>query len=363
MNVLRGLGTAFCSFLLFLAISVLSLAFLLNSTVLNPKFMNEQINKLDTSALTRDIVDDELKEQLPQGSDLLLDISINTIKKEDALIKSQVTTVINDAYAYFLGEKDTLQLSVSLKAIKQDLKNTVWDTAVEYLRTKTANMSEAQFKSYALSIIDQIPLETLPAEIKALPQSTRNEVIILYIKDMVGRATFEGSSFGLSAQAKSEVKNTVQQYFNDYIDEIPDSWALDESAIGRENMKSLADAKTYIGYFKLGYIWLIVLIAVLAGLIFLINWSDLKTSTRSLGIDLLIFGALDLAGVLVMKSLSLMTSIPGYNDVPVSLQNWIQGVVSDVTGIIMKFSIAVIIIGALLLTVSFFVRGREKAAG
>jgi hypothetical protein len=359
MNVLRGLGTVVCSLLLFLAISVLSVAFLLNSTVLSPKFMNAQIEKLDTSEIARDLIDDDLKDQLPQNSEFLLDVSVIIIKNEDALIKTQVTDVINDAYAYLLGDTDTLQLSISLAAIKQDLKDTIWDTAIAYLKSKTANMTEAEFNAYILDIADQVPQDTLPAELLALPQAVRDEVIIQYIGALGGRGLFDSGSFGLTPEAAGEVKNTVQKYFNEYIDQIHDTYTIDESVIGSDAVNALQDARTGIGYFKMAYIWLYVFILVMAGLIFLINWSDIRTSLRALGIDLLIFGVLDMAGILVIRSLSLASTIPGFSDWPVTLQNSMQGFVSDVTVKMMVFSIVVVLIGIILLTVSFFVRGRE----
>lgn len=362
MKVLRILGTTVFSFLLFLAISVLSIAFLLNSTVLNPKFVNTQIEKLDTSEIARDLIDEQLKAQLPQSSDFLMEISVSILEKESNLIKAQITPAISDAYAYLLGDKDTLQLSISLVAIKQDLKTTIWDTAIKYLQTKTADMSEAELNRYVLDIASQIPPETYPAELMILPQTTRDQIVSMYIKDLAGRGQFNPTAFGLSANTKDEVKNTVQEYLNSYIEEIDDTYTIDESTIGADGMNTLNDARTYIGYFKLGYFWLYVVIVVLAGLIFLINWNDVRASMRSLGIDLLVFGVLDLLGILVMKSLSLMTSIPGYNDVPVSVQNWIQGVVSDITSIMMTFSIAVMVIGAVLLTVSFIIK-KPQAAG
>jgi hypothetical protein len=361
MNVLKGLGTAVCSILLFLAISVLSVAFLLNSTILSPKFMNAQIEKLDTSEIARGFIDDEVKEQLPRGSEFLVDVSVNIIKNEDARIKTQITSIINNAYAYLLGDADTLQLSISLADIKQDLKATIWDTAIAYLKAKTANMTDAEFKAYALSIADQIPANTFPMELQTMPKNMRDEVITQYIESLGGKGIFESSTFGLSPKAAEEVKNTVQQYLNEYIDQIKDTYDIDESVMGSDAMDTWQDIRTGIGYFKMAYIWLYVFILVMAGLIFLINWSDVRTSMRSLGIDLLIFGVLDLAGILVIRSLSLAGTIHGFNDWPVALQNSMQGLVSDVTGKMMVFSIVVVIIGIVLLTVSFFVKKPETA--
>jgi hypothetical protein len=100
----------------------------------------------------------------------------------------------------------------------------------------------------------------------------------------------------------------------------------------------------------------------MAGLIFLINWKNVKVSARTLGIDLLIFGVIDLAGALVVRSLHLEKMFTDSNDIPVSVVNWMQGLISDITGMMLVFSISVLVIGVVFTTVSFFIKSPEANA-
>jgi hypothetical protein len=359
MKVLKVLGTIVCSILLFLALSILSVAFLLNSTVLSPDFMNKQIDKLDTSEITQDLIDDQLAGELPQESEFLLDVVISVIEKESPLIKAQVNSAIDDSYAYFLGDTDTLELTFSLAGIKQDLKSNMWDVAVAFLKDTLANMNEAEVDAYVEKIAEQIPVETLPAEIAALPPSMRDEIVKQYLKELGGRSEYSSINFEVDVLIEAQVRSSVEQYFNDYLENVPDSYTVDESTLGTDTMNSLRDVRKYISYFKMAYIWLIIFVIVMAGLIFLINWNDIKASMRSLGIDLLIFGILNLVGVLVLKSLSLTGMIGGFSEMPVSMQDWAEGVITDVTGIMMIFSIIILAAGVILTVASFFVKKQQ----
>jgi hypothetical protein len=100
---------------------------------------------------------------------------------------------------------------------------------------------------------------------------------------------------------------------------------------------------------------------VMAGLIFLIN-RNVKVTTRTLGINLLIFGVMDLAGVIVSKILTPTKFLPSSVDIPVSVQNIIDNVFKDVTSIALTFSIGVLVVGAVLLTVSFIVKSKQAEA-
>ena len=48
-------------------------------------------------------------------------------------------------------------------------------------------------------------------------------------------------------------------------------------------MHTIQDVKQGVGYFQTWYPWLIVLLFVLAGIIFLVNWG-VKTPMRAIGI-------------------------------------------------------------------------------
>jgi len=281
------------------------------------------------------------------------------IDKEEPLIKEQLHASINEAYAYFLQKKDTLSVSISLVKIKQNLKDNIWQTAVDYLKARLSNLSNEEVDRYVENIAGQIPTDSLPVVLMILPESLRTDVVKQYLKELGGRGVFESASFGLDSLVEPMVKTSVEQYFGDTIENIADTYTVDESSINPQNMNTIRDVRTAVGYFKAWYVWLIVFMIVMAGLIFLINWSNIRASMRTLGLDLLIFGVLDLAGVLVMRNLKLEQFIYDQIDIPVSVQAWIQGLMKDITGIMMIFSIGVLVVGVLFMAASFFIRKPE----
>ncbi len=359
MGFLRGLGTVICSIILFLALAVFSIAFLLNSTVLNADFMNSQIDKLDAVSIARDTIEEQITEEIPQDAALLTDVVSDIITAQEPLIKEQIHAGIDAAYAYFLDERSALIITFSLVEIKQSLKDSLWQTAVDYLNEQLALLSDEEVDNYVEDIMAQIPEESLPPELAVLPEDLRNEVIKQYLKELGGRGIFDSLSFNLDFTVEDQVRSYFEQYFDDFVQDIPDTYTIDENSIDPDVMATLREVKRYIGYFQAAYIWLIVFIIVLAGLIFLINWSNVRASLRALGIDLLIFGILDLAGVLLVRNLRLDSYISDYSQLPVSLRSWVDGLFNDVTGTMLWFGIGVLVSGVILFTVSFFVKPRE----
>ena len=361
MGFLKSLGTVICSFLLFLALTVFSFAFLVNGTVLNADFVNSQVDKLDFSSIAHDTIEDQIDQQLSQNAIFLRDVAFKIVAAEEPLIKEQIHAGIDDAYFYFLNDKGTFNIDISLVELKQAFKNSLWQTAVDYLNEQLAGLSDSGVDRYVENITMQIPEDVFPKVLTLLPEGLRTEVIKLYLKELGGRGVFDSVSFGLDFIVETQVKASFEQYFDSFIQDIPDSYAIDESSVGTEDMEVFRDARRIIGYFQAGYIWLIVFMIVMAGLIFLINWSNIRASLRALGTDLLIFGVLDLAGVLILRNLRFEQYIPDYRDIPVSVQSWVDGLLRDITGIILWFSIGVLAAGVILMVISFIVKPREAA--
>ena len=61
MGFLKGFGTFVLGLLLFLSLSIFGMAFMLNSTVLSPGFVKKQVDRIDISAVARDIADQQIK--------------------------------------------------------------------------------------------------------------------------------------------------------------------------------------------------------------------------------------------------------------------------------------------------------------
>ncbi len=67
MKFLKGLALTLLSFLLFLSLSIFSLAFLLNSTVLNAGFITSELDRLEVSPLVAEIISEQMPaEELPE---------------------------------------------------------------------------------------------------------------------------------------------------------------------------------------------------------------------------------------------------------------------------------------------------------
>lgn len=362
MGVLKVLGTVICSVLLFLALSVFSVAFLLNSTVLNPDFMNSQIDKLDISSIADDMIREEITGQLPRDAEFLQGVVIEVVDMEEPVLKKELHKGIDNAYAYLLDEQEVFAFTISFVEIKQNISDVIWEAAVDYLNARLAGLPEAEVDRYVEKIARQIPDDVMPMAIAVLPEGLRIEVIKQYLKELGGRGLFESASFGLDFLVEAQVKDAVEQYFEEAVAEIPDSYTVDENTIEPETMDSLRTVKTVIITFKFWFVWLIVFMIVLAGLIFLINWSNIRGSMRSLGIDLLIFGIIDLALVLVARFVGIPAQNPLFAEVPASMQDWVKGLYMDVVGIMMWFSIGVIIVGIVLTAASFFIKPREAEA-
>ena len=358
MGFLKGLGTVVCCIILFLALTVFSVAFLINSTVLNADFMNSQIDKLDFTAIAGDVIDEQFLQEIPQDAEFLSGVALKIIEAQEPLVKEQIHAGVKSAYSYLLEKDSELNITVSLVEIKRNLKASIWDAAVAYLHEQLAGMSVEQANLYVADMAAQIPAEVIPAELALLPADLRDTVIQQYLLELGGQGFFDSQSLGLDSLFEGQAKTAFEGYIDSYIDEIPDTYTLDENSIGQGVLDSLRQAKDVVNYFQTAYFWLIVIMVVVAGLIFLINWSNVRASLRALGIDLLIFGILDLAGILIVRNMQLQQYLP---DTSSSIQSWINGLYHDITGIMLWFSIGVLVVGAVLLALSFVVKRREAA--
>ncbi len=105
MKILEGLALGLLSFLLLLSLFVFGLAFTLNSTILNPRFITSELNRLDVPSLVEELLSEPIsKQELPAESGATI---VNNITKLEPLIKEQVSTAIYSIYDYLLGKKQS----------------------------------------------------------------------------------------------------------------------------------------------------------------------------------------------------------------------------------------------------------------
>jgi hypothetical protein len=358
MGCLKSMGTFVCSFLFFLALTIFSIAFMLHSTILSSDFVTKQVNRIDISSIARDIAEKQIGSELPEQAKVLKDVAYDVIAKQEPWIKEQLDNAINTGYDFFLGKSNALKISVPLADLKASLKNDLWDASQKYLQQQLSGMTDRDISSYLQDFINQIPAGDLPPELASLSYDQQNIAIEEYLREFAGQKPLANIPPEITSQVKSQVKPYFDQYYAEFTNDIPDSFIVDEAKIGPGTMDSLLTVRKYIGYFQTGYYWIVIFMVLMAGLIFVINY-NVKVTARTLGIDLLVFGILDVGGAILSKNLSPLKLIPDISQIPVSVQDIIDNVYKDVTSIALNFGIGVLAAGVVLLVVSFIVKRKE----
>lgn len=358
MNVLRSLGTAILSLLLFLSLTVFGTAFLLHSTLLNPDFVAAQVDKMDVSELARDITEEQIAGELPEEVEFLKDAILDVIDEQEPWLKEQARHAIYTGYDFFLGKTDTLEITIELESLKADLKDSLWEALNERIATWLPDILQDELVSYIDEHLpeyaQQIPEEYLPPGIVGLSEEQLRQYLDEYLRDLDEQITNLGLVPELSGLLEVLIKPFFDQYYDEFAEEIPSEYVVDEETIPADVMEQLLLAKKYIGYFQTGYYLLIVFMVVLVAGIFLINW-NISKAALALGIDLTLYGVLGLASVIFARTFNFMKLIP---DIPASMETWLNGLFKDILAPLQLFSIIILVIGIALIVASFFFKRR-----
>lgn len=359
MSFLKGFGTFVLGFLLFISLSIFGMAFMLNSTVLSPGFVKKQVDRIDISGAARDIADQQIQDYLPTELNFLKDAVYSAIDAQEPWFKAQADQAIDTGYNFFLGKTDKLAIRIPLDTLKTDLKNSLWQEMNKQLTAWLRGNILNQLEPYIFQNLNQYR-SLLPQELVLLSDAQLKSYIDTFLKQIQTQIVSTGVAPVLSGLLETLVKPYFDYYYNEYAAQIPNALVADQSNIPTDVMDNLLLARKYIGYFRDSYYWLIALMVLLAAGIFLI-YRNIQEPSRALGIDLFIFGAFDLAGVLAARSFnptqSLLDLLP--QKMP-SLEPWLDALYRDVTGKMLAFSIGVLVVGVVLIVISFVFK--KKAA-
>jgi hypothetical protein len=358
MNFLKGLVTGILSLILFLVLAVFSIAFMLHGTVLSPDFVSSQVDKIEISKIARDIAEDQIGKELPQDATFLNDVAYEVITQQELWIKEQLHKAIDMGYDFFLGKSDKLIITVSLVGLKENLNDSLWQATKDYLKEQLAGKSDTEISRFLQDIIGQIPKDILPSELAVLPGDVSNAAIEQYLREFAGQISIVNLPPIITDQLENVVKGYFDQYLADFIKEVPNTYTIEESSIGSGAMDTFFEVRKGIGYFQTYYYWLIGLMIVLAALIFLVNM-NIRVTARSLGINLCLFGSIDLIGVILTMTLSPIKLLANSLDIPASLNSWADGLSKDIASVALPLSIGILVAGVALLVVSFIVKPKE----
>lgn len=295
MKVFKGLLLSFLGLLLFLSLSIFGIMFTLNSTLLNPDFVVSEVNRVDMPSLTRELTEKLIIKQLPQETQFLEEAIYNAIPALEPWIREQLRAGINSGYDYFLGRSQRLSLVIPLEPLKTDLR------------------------------------------------------------DKLRQAFMQSPSAQLPGLSPAQVEQYFNQFYQEFSKQIPASFELNESLLSPEVLAQIRQVKQYIGYFQLGYKALIGFMVLLILGIILLN-RRVRSITRELGINFLIYGALEYAGIFLAKYVA-PTSLP-LPEMPRAIQTWLPQLFVDFLAPLEIFSLALVASGIALIIVSFVYKPR-----
>lgn len=144
MKIVKALAVAFLSFFLFLSLSVFGLMFTLNNTVLNPDFVVQELNKPDVYAQTEEVIREALRFQISARYQTYKDQVIDdTLADLKPWIIEQEAEVVNRGYDYLLGRSQRLDITVSLQAVRDSLKQNLTKLILASLQGQPPNVVDA----------------------------------------------------------------------------------------------------------------------------------------------------------------------------------------------------------------------------
>jgi len=296
MKFLKGFALFILGSLLFLSLSTFGIAFMLNQTVLNPDFIVSQVERLDIPSLAEDMLSEQIPPEAGGFEEYMGEAVSDTIAENEQWLKDQARDAAYALYDYLEGRSQSLSLTVPLEPVKESLRD---------------NLREA--------VLDNPPQE-------------------------------------LEGLSPTEIESYVDGYYQQIAQEIPSTFELNEASLPPEGMALLEQAKQIIGYFNLSYTALLGLILLLILLIILVN-REVRGSTRGLGINFLVCGALSFLGAFAAEKLS--GTLLAQADMPPYLETWVPQFLSDILAPLVMYSIVLAAVGVILLIVSFAYKPRQ----
>jgi hypothetical protein len=296
MKFLKGLAVTIVGFLLFLSLSAWSTAFMLKQTLANPDFVVAEINKLDTAKLGKEMIGDQIKEQLP--TDLNLSGAIDEIFDEMApWFKQEMNAVTYTIFDYLGGKTRHLSVDISLEPVKTTAENK----------------------------IRQALVQSPPPEIAALPAAQQPQLI--------------------------------DQYVQQYVSQVPDNFSFTENSFPAQYHGIISYLKWAVTNLNLIF-WGLIGLMVLWVLCLFALYRDVKGFSRSLASPLLSVGVLGFAGTWVTEHLILPQA--GTSGLPPELGRWTTQFMVDVGAKMNVLYISLGVAGIILFLLSIFWRRKES---
>ena len=355
--------------------SSLDLKLALKESFLNADFINGIVDRLDMPALAEDFVNEEFLDDIPTEITAVINpgqLAGSIAADLESWFKDQIEAAVPPVLAYILGDSQTLSVVIPLSPVKDAVRDNLWqaisslsqdeqqDALWDYLRQNPPTQLKELIRPVFLS---QHP------EYSGLSEAQLDPYLEDYILNLSRQEVDSYLNGYWSGLPSATLEAEFNAYFEDFVGIFPTSAEIDQQTIGSQIVtdlnQGLADAsdglsqaRKYTGWFIAGYWALIGLMLLAVALIILIT-NNLKKSSRGLGITFFVFGALDLAGVLITRGLA-PDFLPSDADMPAALRSYLPQLLSDALQPLLILSLVLIGIGAALIVVSIFYKRAEK---
>lgn len=301
--------------------------------VIDKELITEIINSIDITTLIKDMLDEQLEMELPQGIALSSDEIDQTITAAIPDIKSGLISSADSVADFITGVRSDLNITI------------LWKSSL--VTTKP--------------IVKQAFLRQLPAELEGASQTQIDQAFEVY---WASAQSDIPTGFEIDTTTLGEdVPQSIEDLFTEAQDGLTEARdALDEANISIQD--ALDEVRPYINIFWIIFWGLLGLILIIIAGIVLIHRS-VKDATRDLGINFIVYGALNLAGVLIARfTVGRPAFIMGFveYDMPETVSNLTSIFVQRLIQPIFIFTLICLIIGIILLVFSF-VYPRIKPSG
>lgn len=298
--------------------------------IINKEFVTKMINALDVKPILKDMLGDQQGLVLPQGITLNSNEVDLIIAAVEPAVKTSLTSVADPFADYLLGIRPSFNIPVP------------WTTAL----------------SVAKPIVKQAFLRQLPP---ALATATPAQIDQAYETYWASAQSSIPTSFNIDStilgedlpQLIEEALTSAQNGLTEARD------GIDETSTSVTEVRN--EVRPYITLSRFIYWSLILLILLIIGSLVLIHRS-IRGSTLNLGIVFLVYGAIELIGVLILRNIIgrpefIQRFVEG--DIPEYVFDIISPIMQRLTQPLFIFTLACTIIGITLLVV-FFVYAKKQ---
>ena len=287
------------------------------NTLLSNSFMGTVIDNLDTTAILKDTIKKEI-EPLPEGI-TLTDEQLNKISIIlEPVIKSKLKPAASQLADYIVGNTSNFSLTISIESVLSEIKPVIREAFLSSNPDLIQGATQAQIDATVELYWNEVT-STIPADF-----------------------TLDSTTFD---------SGTLSGVFTDMQDSLAQA-RLDINTNIHDVEDTLSQIRTIINYFQIAFYGLIGLILVFIGGIILIHHS-VTTACRNLGIIFTVYGALELAGVMIVRQIVPITIQNGTNPPPQAIIDQIPRLLKDLTGPLFTLSLVCLILGIAMIVLSF----------